>query len=157
LLQESDFAIFPTLESEQQSAKSSNRLTQSMACGLPAIVGPRPSYRAIAAACPSVLEASDDDSFMKALEIMSDATNRRHAALHVHEYALALHSPEAVTQDWIRHLGIHRGDPYGQKSLVSLNKGIGVGKVLWSLRQRLDPIIRRLPCKPPGVPIKGEA
>lgn len=156
LILESDLAIFPTMENEKQSAKSPNRLIQSMACGLPSIVGPRPSYHAVTESCPSVLEAADERSFMRALEMMSDAKNRREAALLAYEYALSRHSPSAVTREWIGLLGIQPGGPVGKTSLASLRRGMFTGKRLWSLRHRFSPFTRRLPRKLTGGAIPAK-
>jgi hypothetical protein len=140
LILESDLAIFPTIENECHSVKSPNRLIQSMACGLPAIVGPRPSYQSITALCPSVIEAFDESSFVKALETMADARNRRYAALHAYEYAHTRHSRQAVMQDWISLLGVQPSGAPSDHALVSLQRGIACGGKMWSLRQKMDRI-----------------
>ena len=157
LILESDLAIFPTMENEHQSVKSPNRLIQSMACGLPSIVGSRPSYKAITAVCPSVLEAKNEISFTRALEIMFDARTRRQAAIDAHEYARSRYSPATVMGEWIDLLGIQPGGAHEEKySLVSLENGIAFGKKLWNLRQRLDSITRHLPWKRLGVSVLRE-
>ena len=157
LMMGSDLAIFPTMENGHHCVKSPNRLIQSLACGLPAIVGPRPSYQSITALCPSVLEASDESSFIRSLETLADAGNRRDAALLAYGYAHSLHSREAVLQDWISLLGIRpSGSPSG-KAFVSLQRGIAFGGKMWSLRHRMERITRRLPIITSKVARHGEA
>ena len=145
LILESDIAIFPTMGGESYSAKSPNRLVQAMACGLPSIVGTRPSYKAIVNECSHVLEATDESEFRKALKFFTERENRHKAALHEYQYVVSRYSPEVVTQDWINQLGLELVEGSQRKNrLASLRSGLSFGRKAMSVQRKLQDFGRKV-------------
>ena len=106
LMQEVDFAIIPTASSDYFKVKSPNRLIQSMAVGLPAIVGPLESYRKVISESSCVIEAADGVQFRAAVNQMLDREYRRRMSASSFEYVIERFSPKSVGKHWAEALDL---------------------------------------------------
>jgi hypothetical protein len=114
LMLEADFSILPTASTDIFKVKSPNRLIQSMAAGLPVIVGPLPSFQKVRSLAPSVLEAGDGAQFRSAINKLLLPENRNHIAVANFEYVVDRFSPNSISQLWVERLDLSKDRQAGQ-------------------------------------------
>jgi hypothetical protein len=112
LMLEADFVILPTASTDVFKVKSPNRLIQSMAVGLPVIVGPLPSFQRVRSQAPSVLEAVDESQFRSAVSKLLLPENRNQIAIANFEHVVDKFSANAISRIWAEKLGLSKDIQY---------------------------------------------
>lgn len=96
-----DVAIIPMPEAEWASTKSTNRLTQFMALGMPTIASPIDSYRRSFAAGAPVLLASNLDEFVEHVENLRSPTVRETLGKAARKFAWQHYAPDTLGPLWL--------------------------------------------------------
>jgi len=95
-----DVAVFPSRDDELHYAKSSNRVVQAMALGLPVIAHPLPSYQEVVRDGWNGFLCRSDQEWLKALEQLEDPKLRMILAANAYEYALSKYSINVIGRQW---------------------------------------------------------
>lgn len=96
-----DIAVIPLPESDWASAKSTNRLTQFMAMGMPTVASPIDSYRKIFSDQGTFVLARTIDDFAQAIHRLRDASARREMGLTARAFAWAHYAPDTIGPLWL--------------------------------------------------------
>jgi len=100
-LRKADIIVLP-LNYEIQSAKSNNRLTQSLSLGKPVIASPLPAYLKIAEKYPnSFLIATTKEEWKINLQRLRDDNDLRNTLIQNGLIASREYSPESIVNQWI--------------------------------------------------------
>lgn len=95
-----DVAVIPLPESEWASTKSTNRLTQFMALGMPTVASPIDSYLRIHQHGAPFQLARDLDEFAQAIDALGAEARRRELGRAARDYAWSHYAPEAIGPLW---------------------------------------------------------
>lgn len=95
-----DIAVIPLPETEWASSKSTNRLTQFMALGMPTIVSPIDSYKRIYANGSTFALANSIQEFANAIVNLKDSRRRMMLGEAAREFAWKNYSPEVIGPTW---------------------------------------------------------
>jgi hypothetical protein len=99
-----DAAIIPMPENDWASAKSSNRLTQFMALGMPTIVSPVDSYLHIARQGDNCLIANSMDGFAEAIKACQSEATRKMIGEAARRYSWDHYSSRIIGPLWLREI-----------------------------------------------------
>lgn len=99
-----DIAIIPLPELEWASSKSTNRLTQFMALGMPTIASPIDSYKQIYLDGSTFLLANSIDEFAQSIRILQDSERRMKIGKAARAFAWENYSPAVIGPLWHKAL-----------------------------------------------------
>lgn len=141
-----DFAVITGTECLTSFCKSSNRLIQAMALGLPVIAYPLPAYKPIIRHGRNGLLAGNEQEWMDALRAISRAEVRKRLAWTGYRYAKRYFGLEQVCQDWMnlfqsighRRLPVSRPiDKLKERALLAGIKVEGMQNIATSMRSNV--------------------
>lgn len=95
-----DIAVIPLPQSDWASTKSTNRLTQFMALGMPTVASPINSYLQIARKSAPFLTAKDVDGFAIAIDSLKTVSARSEMGTAARQFAWANYSPDVIGPLW---------------------------------------------------------
>jgi hypothetical protein len=108
LLESCDIVLLPSSDCSVHSKKSANRLVQAMACSLPCIVGPRPSYYQLATECPYVLTSRNHIELKENLSKLIDYNYRKEASYKSFDFVKNKYSQSNVAENWAYNFNLQK-------------------------------------------------
>ncbi|RYX81792.1 glycosyltransferase [bacterium] len=102
VLDECDIGVVPTVGGFKQAVKSSNRIVQCMAIGLPVIAGRIPSYEETMRHGETGLFADTPEEWRDALRILRDSNKRRELSTNAYKEVRQKFSLDSIVTDWLR-------------------------------------------------------
>lgn len=97
-----DVAVLPLPEKEWEGTKSTNRLTQFMALGMPTVASPVRSYMQTGQAGKAFLTGRTVDEFAEAITSLLDVDIRKRIADMAHGFARGSFGADAIGPLWLR-------------------------------------------------------
>ena len=102
IIANADIAVITGNDSLRASCKSSNRVIQAMALGLPVIAFPLPSYACIIRHDRNGLLCRDDEEWITALSELGSARRRERLGKLGYRYARRFFSPSQIGAEWMQ-------------------------------------------------------
>jgi hypothetical protein len=99
-----DVAVLPLPEAQWNGTKSTNRLTQFMALGMPVIASPMRSYLQTGQAGRSFVVARTLGEFAQALTALGDPAERQRLGNAARHFAVARYRAEVIGPLWVKEL-----------------------------------------------------
>lgn len=96
-----DIAVIPLPQSDWSSTKSTNRLSQFMALGMPTVASPIDSYLQVARRNAPFLIAKDIDDFAHAIDSLKTVSARSEIGTSARHFAWANYSPDIIGPLWV--------------------------------------------------------
>lgn len=107
LISSFDFATIPLFFDNPMSlGKSSNRVVQAMALGMPVLASPLPSYREVIKDGYNGFLCSTDQDWLSAIKKMEDPKTLKEMSLNAYLFASSHYRIEHIVDEWIEILGI---------------------------------------------------
>lgn len=99
---EYDAVVIPTADTKQAKSKSANRVTQTMALGVPVLADPLPEYRAVIRSGRNGFLCATIDDWAGALKSLEDPAKWRQIAGTGYRFSKRYFSVETIGDVWIR-------------------------------------------------------